>query len=1146
MKIKNSSRITALILTLVMILPLISLPTFAEEAANEYLYFEDFSDATVGVELDSSSGLFGNGQKMSPNTSNNTSVLPKLLKAIKDGDNTVLSMRVNPTASADKYVATTASGKTTGKVSVTKTTQEGTAGVLLNGNFYATTAATGQQYEATFKVDSTTYYLYSEKALEIDVGGDIVDKPIAAANTAISYADYDSIVFEAKYYIPSNFNARIETQLRAYGTGSEATKADWLSLLYIYGDGTKAWVQVSSTIIDTSILLNLGAWNTVSLVYDLDTGVYTAYVNGLKTAVTGTSKTELTVYANSWFYAKVFKDYQAMNSDNVLIDDVCIYEGTEPHTATTDLYYNGFDQCALGNSIPSAYFGNLAAAAADSTHKMTVVPASIVDADGTNALQIFYKNTMNKTREGANFDKNFAVKTPAVSYKEMKSVVFDFDVLIPANSTGMIHVRYGSATASATGSKDGSTVVSADPLTDKAVSWTPELFRLTYTATGTTAHISNEQNNDSTAGAVPVGKWNTLSAVVDLEEATVTIYVNGTKVSTATIRFQYSYTSGKWAILENPSNVTLPAGKLNITGHANARHLESDVQGNILFDNIAMYEGTAPRMQAAEASNYFRYDFENGYALSAGTAGSLLSRTALFASIPSTLQFKTLDENTVLSLAMGADPSKSLEAGTVNYEFVYYGSRLTDISTAYTADNETYYAKGSSNDRAIKFTKNGDGTIKVIGYAWSGDKVNGVDETNKNGKISNLTNTAESVGALTYTDQTATLTIYSSTAALEMFGSGDAPKNIDQQVRMNAATFISGTVVLEAKYYIPTGAKGRSECQDNTSGYKTLYIVDLTNAKIANKTVTRDAWHTVTTVVDVANATADVYVDGVYATTAAMCSKGSFNASKWILAKCMKEDAYIYAGELYIDDIAIEAYEAERALTVAPEASKNFNYATFTFNGVTSDKITATGGKYFNAVGSNAAINYTYCDATAFAGIVDTEAEVQVRLAENSGLRFATKINTELLDALKNDENIKSVMFGTLIAPERYLGEGVELTVESLTAADQKLLQVEPSAIDAFYQGYDNDDATTHYVGSIVDILASNIGENFCARGYVKVELLSGQIVYIYSADYATRNVQEAATAIIAEVGEENLDEVYGVYAQVLRNYAAGLQANPA
>ena len=56
--------------------------------------------------------------------------------------------------------------------------------------------------------------------------------------------------------------------------------------------------------------------------------------------------------------------------------------------------------------------------------------------------------------------------------------------------------------------------------------------------------------------------------------------------------------------------------------------------------------------------------------------------------------------------------------------------------------------------------------------------------------------------------------------------------------------------------------------------------------------------------------------------------------------------------------------------------------------------------------------------------------------------------------------------------------------------------------------------------------------------------MLSGEIVYIYSADYATRNVKEAATAIIAEVGAENLDEVYGAYAQILRNYAAGLQAD--
>ena len=51
MKIKNSSRITALILTLVMILPLISLPTFAEEVktpVGEVLYSNDFEQYTAG------------------------------------------------------------------------------------------------------------------------------------------------------------------------------------------------------------------------------------------------------------------------------------------------------------------------------------------------------------------------------------------------------------------------------------------------------------------------------------------------------------------------------------------------------------------------------------------------------------------------------------------------------------------------------------------------------------------------------------------------------------------------------------------------------------------------------------------------------------------------------------------------------------------------------------------------------------------------------------------------------------------------------------------------------------------------------------------------------------------------------------------
>jgi hypothetical protein len=54
--------------------------------------------------------------------------------------------------------------------------------------------------------------------------------------------------------------------------------------------------------------------------------------------------------------------------------------------------------------------------------------------------------------------------------------------------------------------------------------------------------------------------------------------------------------------------------------------------------------------------------------------------------------------------------------------------------------------------------------------------------------------------------------------------------------------------------------------------------------------------------------------------------------------------------------------------------------------------------------------------------------------------------------------------------------------------------------------------------------------------------LVTGETVYIYSADYATRNVQEAAQDLI-DAANGDLT-AYGEYASVLQNYANGLQAD--
>ncbi len=809
--------------------------------AQSYLYKETFEKLPTGVDLNETyNTTFGNRQSMD-GLGSNTGYLPKLLKAVSIDGNKALSMQIEPTTSATKYVACSNSKGGTAYIvgEVTKTTQEGVAGVLYNSTFYATTAANGQQYESTFKVGDTTYYVYTEKACEIDGGGITIDMPISATNGKISYKKYDSIVFEARYFIPANFNARIETQLRGYATGESDAYAQWLSLVYIYGDGTKAYLQYSNSVKDTATLLNLDAWNTVSLVYNLDTGAYTAYVNGLKTTVTGTNKAQLTVLSNSWLYAKVFKDYQDMSGDNILIDDVAIYEATAPRAVSTDIYYNGFEQYEAGSTVvanPYIYYAYQDSAANEK--------AATIDATkGSNALKLFYqsaKDANGTNRTFYNVDKNFKLANPKLSYTDMDSVVFDFNVFIPATSSGAIHVRYGNANASGDyyykqGAenviiKDGEG--NAKAVNNEQQAWTPDLFRLEYYTAGQDAIFSAVHNDLIETASVKVNEWATLSVVVNLKDATVTGYANGVLVYTGAIKFQKS------------------------------------------------------------------------------------------------MQDRTVD-------------------GNLGYKFKVGGNDV--VAYAYTEDETTIYKKA-------------DGTV--------------------------VTPDAETTPA-----------------------------------------------VYNVWYWL----KNPSNVTLNASQ---LLITGFANMKNKN---------------------------GV-------------------------------GGDLLVDDIAIyEGNTPKNAVFVADD----------------------------------------------FAGIVETEEKTQVRLSTKSGLRFATEIDTDMLADLQALEGIQNVKIGTLIAPERYLTAGTELTVDSLTRAGKAMLKVE-ATIDNYYTGnIDEDPNTTHFVGSIVDILPTNIAQNFCARGYVEITMDSGLVVYIYSETIATQNVQDAADAVVDLIGEENLVETYGeTYAQILLNYQAGLPAD--
>lgn len=151
-------------------------------------------------------------------------------------------------------------------------------------------------------------------------------------------------------------------------------------------------------------------------------------------------------------------------------------------------------------------------------------------------------------------------------------------------------------------------------------------------------------------------------------------------------------------------------------------------------------------------------------------------------------------------------------------------------------------------------------------------------------------------------------------------------------------------------------------------------------------------------------------------------------------------------------------------------------------------------------------------DASDYAGIIQTENKSSIRLTADPGLRFATSIDTDLLAALLQDESVVSVSYGHLIAPTDLLGSN-GLVMD----CTHPLLKVE-NTLNAFYE-FDNDPATTHFVGSIIEIKEGNMDREFSARGYIAITLTDNTVVYLYSAvTYAISAADQAQRTINANL----------------------------
>ena len=600
------------------------------------------------------------------------------------------------------------------------------------------------------------------------------------------------------------------------------------------------------------------------------------------------------------------------------------------------------------------------------------------------------------------------------------------------------------------------TVASVDDDTQHAVQ--PFVFK----ADGSKATVQMNTNQQMLAGAnktVTLGEWHTVTVLIHKENGAASVFVDGDYAFTASNK---TNSNAFYSTIDEPVSVVANTFMFQY----NRWTTPSQLQGYLQINNLAMYGKTS-----GLDLKYYSEDFDSYTVGAKLNLGENVMASATYEKDP------TDENNTVVKVPLTAKEDKT--------EILMRLSGTTPVEKG-------WYA----------VTRNAEtGAVEVAGW----------------------TVTEEEGGTYTITDGTTTYTGLKLTTKDEYHGYWGGDGVVDQNWALpNPKIAYKGQriVTLSVDYYLSSDANApfigqiKNYTADGASkSWMDLYTVYSGSATFkpygSSKTyagLEKEAWNNVTIIIDLSSGTMSYFLNGVYLET--LAKRGAnldLTASRLMVAKPLRKQSNFrdFKGYVMIDNVQLLPTQSE-VVTVEPE---NLMYVEINGNKIYTNTFTVPAGTAYKAV---------YFDDSDYAGMLTTEEKNSIRLSEHAGLRFATLVNTELLDqiyALLDDGVVENVTHGTLIAPTDYVTEA--FTMDALEAAGKSYLTVEATRDQYF--SFDEDSATTHFVGSIVNLYETNINRDFSGRGYVSVTLKSGQEITLYSSITHSADVQDVATRVLAE-----------------------------
>ena len=255
---KKSTRkiILAAVLALILLVPATMIPIFAAEDMTTYLFAEDFEEATV--EDKPIKGEMG----ISSSTSQWT-VVPSLATFAND-----------PAGGSGKAI----------KVKLSTVNEDVTSDAAIN---------------------------------EAKSGGDNIDKNLTIENPAIASTTYNKVVYEVDYFISENSRGVVQSQIINFSSTQNPTAGIYWMSLYEIDTATGSLYNVPAAVVGGKAqygktTLEIGKWQTVSIVFDMVNGTFELYVNNIKKldgiCLKGTvQQTNLTFSEGYWNVAKIQK-----------------------------------------------------------------------------------------------------------------------------------------------------------------------------------------------------------------------------------------------------------------------------------------------------------------------------------------------------------------------------------------------------------------------------------------------------------------------------------------------------------------------------------------------------------------------------------------------------------------------------------------------------------------------------------------------------------------------------------------------------------------------------------------------------------------------------------------------------------------------